>query len=484
MHKLSKVFEKILYWAVLGLILFIPLFLKFPLIGVKGTFVSVRSEDILIAATYFLWGIYILISGKVKFLFKDRLNQALLVFFAIGFISLVSAATVTHTVTLQLGLLHFLRRIEVIMLLPVAYSIIKTKRQAYFYIGALAIVVALVNIYALGQRYLGFPAISTINSELSKGLVYYIKSYDRVVSTFGGHYDLAVFLVMALSIFSGLFFYLLNAFPLTAVLVTLLACVSAVVLVMTAARLSFFAAITGIIAGLILSGKKKFIIVVLVLMGIVLVYPSQLRDRLVSTITVNLKQSWNSYFSSKDKEAQRTKLNIPTLPLTWEQRQAETEATKSANATVSSDPISADIVPGEPVNSTDLGVYRSFDIRVRAEWPRAIRALTKNPLLGTGYSSIGLATDNDLLRSFGEVGILGTLAFLFILIEVTKRIVKIFKNQTGFNKYLAAGVLAMVIAFMVNGMFIDVFEASKTASLFWLILGITLALGKSDIIES
>src|SRR5205814_2283829 len=45
---------------------------------------------------------------------------------------------------------------------------------------------------------------------------------------------------------------------------------------------------------------------------------------------------------------------------------------------------------------------RSTSIRLNVEWPRAVRALTKNPLLGTGYSSITLATDNDYLRALGE----------------------------------------------------------------------------------
>src|SRR3990167_10675400 len=48
---------------------------------------------------------------------------------------------------------------------------------------------------------------------------------------------------------------------------------------------------------------------------------------------------------------------------------------------------------------------RSFNIRLKAEWPRAIRAFLKNPVLGTGYSSVGLAVDNDYLRSLAESGI-------------------------------------------------------------------------------
>jgi hypothetical protein len=472
MSKLSAIFEKVLYWAVLTLILFIPLFMKFPLFGVSGTFVSIRSEDILIALVYVIWAIYLIVSGKIKTFFKDKLNLAFVVFFAVGLVSLFSAAYVTYTVGLKLGLFHLLRRVELLMLLPMVASIIKSKRQAYFYLFALSLVVFIANFYAIGQRYLSFPAVSTTTSELSKGVVYYIQPYDRIISTFGGHYDLAVFLVMFLSIASATVIYTLKKKLVLGIWLSVLAAVSAVILVMTAARLSFFAAIFGIIAGLILSGNKKFILAILILAGIGMAFPSQLRDRLMSTFTVNIQKSWSGYFSNKDAASGRSKLNIPTLPTTWTQIGRE-DASKSGEVEVG---VSADIVPGEPVDATDLGVYRSFDIRVRVEWPRAIRSFVKNPLLGTGYSSLGLATDNDFLRSLGEVGLLGTIAFIFVLYEAIRRIVKIFKETTGFAKYLAAGVLAMIIAFVINALFIDVFEASKTASLFWIILGIMLGL--------
>jgi hypothetical protein len=477
MQKLSLVFEKILNWAVITILLFIPLYMKFPLISVGGTFVSVRVEDLLLGITYLIWLIFLATSGKIKEFFRDRLNLTLMIFFAIGALSLFSAFFVTHTVTLELGLLHLLRRIEMIMLLPLAISIIKTRRQAYVFLGVLSLVLFIVIFYALGQRFLEFPAVSTTNAELSKGVVYFIKSFDRVISTFGGHYDLAVFLVIGLSMIAATIFYFFKTNIIFSAWLALLAVGAAIVLVMTAARLSFIAAIFGIVLAFFLVGKKKFILAIFLLAGLMLVYPSQLRDRFVSTFTVNLQKSWTGFISGKDENSGRSKLNIPTLPLTWEQRSSELQATDSAEK---AEAVPADAAPGEPTDITDLGVYRSFEIRTQVEWPRAIRAFTKNPLLGTGYSSIGLAIDNDFLRSLGEVGLLGTFVFILVLTEATKRLVAGYRKSTGLIRYVNAGVLSMVAAFILNALFIDVFEASKTASLFWLILGITLALGKIE----
>ncbi len=127
MQKLLPKFESALYWAVLTLFLFIPLYFKFPLPNVSGTFVAIRLEDLLIAGTLTLWLVYLLLSKGLKGLLADKLNQALLLFFLVGAISVFSGAFLTKTVLLHLGFLHYLRRIEFMMLLPLTISVVKTK---------------------------------------------------------------------------------------------------------------------------------------------------------------------------------------------------------------------------------------------------------------------------------------------------------------------------------------------------------------------
>lgn len=469
MSKLTTIMESILFWAGMTLVIFIPLFMKFPLVRIGGSFVSVRTEDVLILLTYLVWAGYLVLSGQIRDFLKDKLNQAFLVFFLIGGISAFSGTLLTHTTTSNISILHLARRIEILLFLPFFASIVKSKRRAYVLLGTFSVVVFLASLYALGQRYLSFPAVSTTNAELAQGVIYYIQPFGRIISTFAGHYDLAIFLVMALTIISSVIFYFMQKKNMLYVgWLGFLGILSGVVLVMTAARLSFVAAFGGIILALILAGKKKFILLIFVLAALALAYPSQLRDRFVSTFTVNILKSWQTYFNTSSTGS---KLNIPTLPKFGPVRQPKEASDETALT-------SPDIVPGEPVDITDLGVYRSFEIRIRAEWPRAIRAFIKNPLLGTGYSSVGLAVDNDILRSLGEVGVLGTFAFFLVIYETVKRIIIIYRSQSGFVKYLSGGVLAMIFAFIVNSLFIDVFEASKTGSIFWMILGITLALGK------
>ncbi len=123
---------------------------------------------------------------------------------------------------------------------------------------------------------------------------------------------------------------------------------------------------------------------------------------------------------------------------------------------------------------------RSTAIRLKVEWPRAIKAFLKNPLLGTGYSSITLATDNDYLRALGEVGLLGFLAFVLILVKIglkSKAVVFSKKPVVG-EKAIFIGLVGGSLGFLANALFIDVFEASKVAITFWLLMGLMVGITK------
>jgi len=125
MPKLTTILENVLFWAGVSLVLFIPLFMKFPLIKIGGSFVSVRTEDVLILLTYLVWAGCLVLSGDIKSFLKGKLNQAFFAFFLIGAISAFSGAFLTHTISVNLGVLHLARRVEIVLFLPFFASIVK-----------------------------------------------------------------------------------------------------------------------------------------------------------------------------------------------------------------------------------------------------------------------------------------------------------------------------------------------------------------------
>jgi hypothetical protein len=64
--------------------------------------------------------------------------------------------------------------------------------------------------------------------------------------------------------------------------------------------------------------------------------------------------------------------------------------------------------------------------------------------------------------------------------KVLNRLIVLYKKSEGEIKYIVAGTLSLVFAFLVNSLVIDVFEASKIATLFWIFIGIVLAANKFE----
>lgn len=456
MEKLSQTFDKYLYWGVLGLFIFIPLYPKFPLLSVPGTYVAIRLEDFLIAAIFLWW--FIATIPRLRLFLRQNITEAILLFWGVGALSLFSALTLTHSVTPQLGFLHFIRRVEFMALFFVSLSAFKSLSQVRLWLVTMLVVTAIIVFYGFGQQWFHLPVVSTTNKEFSKGLVLYLTPDARVNSTFAGHYDLAVYLSFFIIVAAAFFIYFKSLIK--KAFLILIAILSFILLALTAARVSFFAVLTGITVLLWWLKQKKLILALLFLALLAFAVSPDLRHRSVATLTVNLLGGGGPKYEPPSN------LKNPSKGFSIE--------SASPSATLSGVPV--DVVPGEPLNSTELGVYRSFGIRFDVEWPRAIRAFEKNPLLGTGYSSISIATDNDFLRTLGEVGLLGTVSLGLVFIIIIRKIIRFLRTSPKDNYYfLIMGIFCGIIALLINGLFIDVLESSKVAELLWLTLGVTWA---------
>lgn len=457
MEKLSRVFEKNLFWGVLGLSVFIPLYPKFPLFNVPGTYVAIRLEDFLIAVVVVWWFIGKL--GKMKGFLNENITQAILLFWGIGALSLFSALVVTNTVVPHLGFLHYLRRIEFMALFFVASSAFTSFRQIKLWLLTMFAVTIIVVLYGFGQQWLNFPVISTTNKEFSKGLILFLTPDARVNSTFAGHYDLAIYLSFFIILASSFFLYFKKM--LRKIMLMCICGMAFILLTMTAARISFFAMMGGVTALFWLTNHKKLILVLALLGLFAFAVSPELRHRTVATITVNLLGGGGAKYTPPPQKENPTK-------------HFSIENAVSPSASFSAAPI--DVAPGEPLNSTELGVYRSFGIRLDVEWPRAVRAFEKNPFLGTGYSSLTLATDNDYLRILGETGLLGFIALGLVFIIIIKRVWSYIRTSPkNESYYFMCGVFCSLLALFLNGIFIDVLESSKIAELLWLTLGAAYA---------
>lgn len=492
------------------LLVFIPLYPKLPLMDIlPGYIVRIRLEDLFVSFTVFLWIIWLL-RRKVN-LGKNPLLKPILIYLAAGLISMVSAVFITQTVPMAdlhiaKMVLHYLRRIEYFSLFFVFYSTVKNIRTLKIYIGLLIITAITITIYGFGQKYLYWPAFSTMNREFSKGWMLYLTEHARVLSTFGGHYDLAAFVMMTLILFWSLFFtfkrwYLRG-------LIFILIAGNFWLLVLTASRISFLAYILGVSIMFFFWVFHKGIgwtlprwLAVLVLSMVVMLSFGDLSERYSKILRVNERISRIRSFILSPRSSPPTEraIFLENNPRT---AQIAEIAAASDKPPVPRRPVDVYqdfpfLVPIASQSGSMAAIPRTYSrnafifdlstaIRFDVLWPQAIAGFKRNPLLGSGYSTLNKAnltdfteaesTDNDYLRSLGETGILGFITYfgtLFVMLFIILR--KIFRIEDSFIFGVSVALAAFIIGLLVNAALIDVFEASKVAFFFWGFSGATLA---------
>lgn len=432
MQKLFLQFKRIFIYLITAILVFIPLYIKFPLFRIPGTYVSIRMEDFLVGVTT----IYLLIFHYKDILevLKTRIGKAVLLFWFAGLVSFLSAYLVTQTVSPALGFLHLLRRVEYMTLFFAGFIYIKTStdRSKFDYVVKLLLLINLfVFLYGLGQRYLSFPVIVTQNEEYSKGIALRWINGAHINSTFAGHYDLASYLLLVTPVFITLFFLIKN--KLQKIILSLSIAMSYWLLAAAASRISIVSFALALAVSMMLIKRYKELVLMLVISFFVFGLSPELKARYLRIFEV-----------VKEK-------------ITY---------------------VGAVYAQANPTQGAEVFEDRSTSIRLNVEWPRALRALTKNPLLGTGYSSINLATDNDYLRSLGETGILGFAALALVFINIAKLIAKSIGRIESLNvidKSFIVGFIGGIVGAFSNAMFIDVFEASKFATIFWLFMGFVVS---------
>lgn len=181
------------------LLVFIPLYPKLPLFDlIEGYLVRARLEDILLL---FTGGIWLLQIWRKKITYNAPLLKTVVAYALVGLASVVSAIFYTQSVPLEsihIGktALHYFRYLEYFSLFFILYTTIKNRKQVVVLFAVMLATLLLVVIYGYGQKFWYWPVYSTMNREFSKGIRLYLTEHARVQSTFGGHYDMAAYLVL------------------------------------------------------------------------------------------------------------------------------------------------------------------------------------------------------------------------------------------------------------------------------------------------
>lgn len=524
MKKLLKLFDdNLLKWGVFLAVIFIPLYPKIPTIHINHVWVYVRLEDFLILFLSLVWLIQI-IRKKINFYWILFLPIFLYWFF--GFLSVLNAIFFIgpHLLNFfpKIAFLSYMRHIEYMALFPISYSAINSKNDIKSFVKILSFTMIGIIVYGIGQKYyiylwdffpsffekysFCFPSFQTGNEQFAKGLALCLPSDGRITSTFGGHYDLAAFMVMVLPIFASLSILAKKNYQ--KFLYFLIFTGGLILLIFTSSRISFIAYILGIFATFVfLKIKKWFAPFLLISIFLLLLFNGSTAKRFLETIrftsivTNNQGQvvgvAENSLPSNlKNKISKDTLViegNVPSqnLPVGSGYITLSSGGTKTSVAVVKKSLSLAEqkqlkLANGGVRISTVSGSFLiqkvlvydiSFTTRFQSEWPTAWKAFLRNQFLGSGFSTISLATDGEYFRILGESGVFGMLSLFLIFVFIGSVFYEKQKYLTGnLEKSLVLGLAGGTIGVLINGTFIDVLEASKVAETMWIFLGIAVAI--------
>ena len=486
--------DHILLLLTLFLLVFIPLYPKFPLLDIKHTWVYIRIEDFILA---FIWGIFFLQLIRKKATLKTPLSIPIVAFWLVGGLATLHGVLFIFPrlegVFPQLALLHWLRHVEYLSVFFLGFSAMRKKSFVTPVVITIAVTMIAVFLYGLGQRYLGFPAFLTMNEEFAKGIPLRLSPLARIPSTFAGHYDLAAYLALLIPVMGSMVIGFKKWYAKIFFFLTALS--GLILLLLTASRVSYGVYLISITLLLVLQRQKKYILPVIIASIILLQAFPGLSSRFASTfqqvdLVVDSRSGKAIGVASEFgdgkiviEDEQSTGENLPggskyiNIP-TQTGDGTDTEILYKSLTPGSNQPhiISRS---GKVIVKKAFAYDVSFTTRFQGEWPRALEALNRNMILGSGYSSINVATDNNFLRILGEIGILGLASFLAIFLTAIIYMWRVLPSiHDPKARALVMGVFAGLIGVTLNAILIDVFEASKLAFVLWTVLGVTLGVTK------
>lgn len=414
------------------LLFFIIVFPKIPLIS-TGFATPVRLEDFIVVYLWFLFGIYILLNGKIK-ISKN------IIFFWIGlylFWALISTMLgfFRGNVTTPL---FFLRKIEYISLFFFAYIIIDEKNISEFY-NLVFISLGIVVFIGFLQYFKVFDLLGITQKSIPylqpANVRFWSPSSSLISSTFDGNYDLGGYLIL---IVPFLLLLLLNYRYSNKKIIFLGFLSSTILVLLSGARgptIILFGLILIIFTKRIFLGLKKqmlysFFIFILLICIFFLTHKMILRNFLERVGKLQL------------------------------------------------------------LNYEGIIEFLRIDqsVRFRAEkWSLIWDNFLAHPLFGIGiggFANYFIGADGQHIQTLGETGLVGFILFLILFFYVIKM-----NNQTErylkgmpldkakeLDKTFLTALSIGILGLMLNGITINVFDASKVAMCLWVFIGVTAKL--------
>lgn len=431
----------------IALIILIP---KFDFLPVQGTTTSIRIEDFVVAFVYAVWLIWLLHHRSEFHL--TWVHKLMLLVVGMGIISTGWGMIEGTVIYKGLGILNVLRRVEYFGMFWVAYSWLKRERLNYYiqFLLGLSVIVVVVDVL---QWLKVLPMYSTWEGYSGQTL-YYEKSFAFVISTFAGHYELGGYLLLMIPLVLGLL-WLAKSWKQRAALALLLAGYY-FAMYFSFSRAAYFAMLFELALLFVLWQKYWLILLPVADMTRVILL----------------------YFQGKYSRYQYSIGVVHTTPTPTPAHQATHAAMASHSAKPASLPTAQNRLKLSP--DTELTLDPGGAARVDV-WQNALHHFYQNPIIGTGYSSIGTGADNQYLRTLAETGLLGLAALLALIGYVIWRLFDASRRMINLvDRLFLLSLVAGIGGVMGQAILIDILDSSKVALFLWFLVGLGLVIAEQS----
>jgi O-antigen ligase len=123
------------------------------------------------------------------------------------------------------------------------------------------------------------------------------------------------------------------------------------------------------------------------------------------------------------------------------------------------------------------GIYLDYSSSARIfSWMDSFQTWKKHPILGRGISGIGLI-DGQYIRTLPELGIIGLVAFIWLLLSILRHSYRIYKQMDDeLYKGLSLGFIAGFIGLAIHALTANTFIILRIMEPFWFIAGMVIML--------
>jgi len=401
-----------------GLIILVFSMLLSPEIKIAelpGRAVVVRFDDLILITLFVVWLAQMALKKELGLLTTTPLNLPIFTYTLICVLFTARAIALGYVKPVK-SFFYVLKYIEYFFLFLMTTNIVKEERQIKNLLIAGLITFLIVCIY-------GYTLIGKVER------IWAPFDYDPATRS-GESGSLGGYLLIVMSVLFGLFCYAPStkyALGFIGLIVFALAPFA-----YTLSRASFFAFGPMLLSIILLTEKRKLILLGLIFTGLIfapIVFPKPTQDV--------LNRIQETFVGSGEQEASFLGLKI-----------------KETSALLRID-----------------------------SWKKALfKWLPKQPFFGHGVTGVGLV-DTQYPLVIGELGLTGFLVFLWLIWSVGKNSLRIFKSLSPENwigKGLSLGLFCALVALLFQGVAVNTFIIIRIMEPFWFLCGITMALKQSE----